>query len=250
MFESVLKPRDAAAPQVGMRVTVSVAIHAAAVVALVVFYWVGTKQKEETRPEVTFFSPNGQGKPGPPKIQKGNPMSQNMTPTPTQPVKKVFSTNPTKAAASAKPAAGAPDDTYGDVDGSDLGSTGGTKDGTEGAGTSTGTASAPPPPAPTPAPQNQVIPFGPGMDRPVKTSGPQPALTREARDADSYGKCIVQCTIDTGGSVSGCRIVKSLPFMDEVVLGAVSQWHFSPAKQNGAPVAVLYNIPFQFTKPD
>lgn len=249
MLESVLKPRDAAAPQLGIRITVSVVIHAAAIVALIV-YWVGSDKKEETHPEVTFYSPNGQNKPGAPKIQKGNPMSQNMTPAPTQPTKKVFSQQPSKASATAKPTDPG-DDMYGAKDGSDLGSPGGSKDGLDGAGASTGTASAaPPPPASTPAPQNMVIPFGPGMDRPVKSSGPTPALTREARDAGSYGKCIVQCTIDTGGSVSGCRIVKSLPFMDEAVLAAVSQWHFSPAKQNGAPVAVLYNIPFQFSKPD
>jgi TonB family protein len=88
------------------------------------------------------------------------------------------------------------------------------------------------------------------MDRPVKTSGPTPALTREARDAGSYGTCIAQCTIDTGGAVSGCHIIKSLPFMDEVVLSAVSQSHFTPAKQNGQPVAVIYSMPFKFTKPD
>lgn len=91
-----------------------------------------------------------------------------------------------------------------------------------------------------------VIPFGPGMERPKKKSGPDPTYTREAREAKVEGKLIAQCVVTKEGDLKDCKVLKSLPFMDRAVLEALAQQKWEPATVGGKPVAVLFTIPFVF----
>ena len=56
----------------------------------------------------------------------------------------------------------------------------------------------------------------------------------------------MKCVITTAGTLQGCRILKSLPFLDEPVLQALAQQRYTPVTFQGRPVAVEYVIPFKF----
>lgn len=86
----------------------------------------------------------------------------------------------------------------------------------------------------------EVVPFGPGMTRPKKLSGPQPQYTREALEARVQGLMIVKCVITTRGSVERCRVLRSLPHMEQAVLEALYAQHYQPVTFQGRPVPVDY----------
>ena len=107
-------------------------------------------------------------------------------------------------------------------------------------------AAAAPVAAPRPA---AVMQFGEGMTRPVAIAPPTPAYTREAREAHAGGTVIAKCVVTTSGSLTGCRIVKGVPFMDEAVLSALRQARYQPATYQGQPVAVDYAITLKLVAP-
>ncbi len=251
MFDSVLRRGAEPPTRLGARAALSLAAHALAFGALV---WVsaGAAKKESTAPEVTFFNPLGNGAPGKPALGQGNP---DATPKPATTAKKAatkdsFSRNARASATSTAPAAD--EDPYGMPNGDPNGSPLGDPSGTPGAGSPTGEPLPPPtqPPPPPPPPKNVVIPFGPGMDRPRKIGGPEPTYTREAREAKVEGKLLVQCVISVDGKLTGCSVLKSLPFMDQAVLSALAQQRWEPAKVDGKAVSVSYTIPFSFKLKD
>jgi protein TonB len=113
-------------------------------------------------------------------------------------------------------------------------------------GTIGGTVGNPLPPQPT----NVTIPFGEGMTRPSLTGGPaQPPYTREAMEAKVEGKVIARCTITVSGTLTDCRIIKSLPFLDQAVLGTLAAQHYTPVMFQGHPQSVFYTLTFQFKMP-
>jgi TonB family protein len=95
---------------------------------------------------------------------------------------------------------------------------------------------APPPPVATAA--APVAHVEEGMTAPVRVSGGNPTVPREAREAKVEGTVVAKCIITEAGSTSGCRIVKGLPFMDAPVLAALAGWKFTPAQKDGKPIAV------------
>ena len=114
-------------------------------------------------------------------------------------------------------------------------------------GTGTAIPTAPAAPPPPPPPTNQVLPFGEGMNRPQLVSGPEPAFPREALEAQVSGTLLAKCVITTEGALTGCRIIKSLPFLDQPVLAALAQRRYTPVTFQGRAVSVEYVIPFKFT---
>jgi TonB family protein len=85
------------------------------------------------------------------------------------------------------------------------------------------------------------------MNRPSLVAGPsQPTYSNEARIAKVEGTVLARCTITTSGSVTNCRIIKGLPFMDAPVLDALRQQRYTPVTFNGAPVQVDYLFTFKF----
>jgi protein TonB len=52
--------------------------------------------------------------------------------------------------------------------------------------------------------------------------------------------------IDERGIVSGVRVVKSVPLLDDAAVQAVRQWRYTPTLLNGVPVSVLLTISIQF----
>lgn len=81
-----------------------------------------------------------------------------------------------------------------------------------------------------------VIPSNP-ITRPRRIAGRDPQYTREAREARVEGTAVVQCTIDAFGATQDCKVLKSLPHMEDELLAAAHTWRFSPATEGGKPVA-------------
>jgi TonB family protein len=86
---------------------------------------------------------------------------------------------------------------------------------------------------------------GAGEDAgPVLVSGAVPEYTKEALENRVEGNVAAKCLITATGEVTGCRIVRSLPLMDQAVLDAIATWRCKPALRRGEPVAVehVFNL--------
>jgi protein TonB len=78
------------------------------------------------------------------------------------------------------------------------------------------------------------------MTPPKQISGPDPAYTPQALEHEVEGTMAVRCVVTEHGVVHGCRVLKSLPFMDAEVLRALEQRRYTPALIDGRPVEVDY----------
>ena len=94
-----------------------------------------------------------------------------------------------------------------------------------------------------------VLPFGAGMTRPEKTSGPAPQYTREALEARVQGLMIVKCVITTEGAIERCRIIKPLPHMEQAVLDSLYAQRYKPVTFQGRPVQVDYTFNIRLSLP-
>jgi protein TonB len=98
-------------------------------------------------------------------------------------------------------------------------------------------------------PSSEVLPFGEGMSLPRLLEGPEPVYPRAAREARVEGTLLAKCVITTEGALRGCRIIKSLPFLDEPVIEALAHRRYAPVMFQGRPVNVEYVIPLRFELP-
>ncbi|MFY0525108.1 energy transducer TonB [Archangium gephyra] len=94
-----------------------------------------------------------------------------------------------------------------------------------------------------------VLPFGAGMTRPEKLSGPQPQYTREALEARVQGLMIVKCVITTEGAIERCRIIKPLAHMEQAVLNSLYAQRYKPVTFQGRPVQVDYTFNIRLSLP-
>jgi protein TonB len=95
-----------------------------------------------------------------------------------------------------------------------------------------------------------VLPFGEGMTRPEKVSGPQIQFTREALEARVQGLMIVKCVITTEGKLERCRVIKPLPHMENAVLESLYASRYKPVTFQGRPVTVdfVFNLRLQLPR--
>jgi protein TonB len=252
MFDSSLRLGSTSDRRLGTGALFSAATHAA-VIAAVVFAAGHSAAQKLDAPEVVFRMAAAPAPPPPPPLGGGAQAH-------TEPKKKPVHVNPdtfvpvtaTKQVKEPEPAPEAPDvgepgGQVGGVPGGEVGGTvGGLVGGTIG-GTGTAIPTAPGAPPPPPPPTNQVLPFGEGMNRPQMLAGPEPAFPREALEAQVSGTLLAKCVITTEGALTGCRIIKSLPFLDQPVLAALAQRRYTPVTFQGRAVSVEYVIPFKFT---
>lgn len=93
-----------------------------------------------------------------------------------------------------------------------------------------------------------VYKLGSGIVDPVLVRQVNPKYTSEAMRARVQGEVIVECIVDTDGSVREARVTRSLGFgLDEEALAAARQWRFNPGKRMGQPVRVLISIGLSFS---
>lgn len=97
--------------------------------------------------------------------------------------------------------------------------------------------------------RNAVLPFGVGMTRPQQLSSGQPQYTREAIAARVEGKVIVRCTITLTGEAQDCKVIKSVPMLEQIVLDWLRNNRYAPATYQGRAVAVQYVLTFNFKLP-
>jgi TonB family protein len=69
----------------------------------------------------------------------------------------------------------------------------------------------------------------------------------EAREAGIQGVVILEVVIDETGGVSGTKVLRSIPLLDEPAMRATERWQFEPATLNGQPVKVKMTITQNFT---
>jgi eukaryotic-like serine/threonine-protein kinase len=87
---------------------------------------------------------------------------------------------------------------------------------------------------------NKPLPYGEGMSRPEQLEGKEISYTREALAARIQGSMLVKCTITRVGRVENCRVLKSLPHMEQAVLEALQSRLYKPILYKGQAVAVDY----------
>ena len=87
----------------------------------------------------------------------------------------------------------------------------------------------------------------PGFTPPHVLSSVTPQYTPEARAAKFSGKCVVALTIDTQGNPINVHIEKPIGMgLDENAINAVKQYRFTPAMQDGVPIAKRVHIEVAF----
>lgn len=74
------------------------------------------------------------------------------------------------------------------------------------------------------------------MTRPKRIEGRDPQYTAAAREARVEGTAIVQCEVTKTGLTRDCKVLKSLPHMEQELLSAASTWRFTPATADGQPM--------------
>jgi protein TonB len=82
---------------------------------------------------------------------------------------------------------------------------------------------------------------------PRKLVDVRPMYPDIARSARVDGTVILEAVVDTSGSVTQLRVVRSVPLLDQAALDAVRQWRYAPSLYGGRPVSVLLTITVRFT---
>ncbi|MBZ0111724.1 MAG: TonB family protein, partial [Thermoanaerobaculia bacterium] len=97
------------------------------------------------------------------------------------------------------------------------------------------------PAAPPEVESSVPIPVGGDVIAPMKLHAPPPLYPEPARRARLQGVAIVEAIVDTEGSVTAVRVLKSPGMrMGEAAAEAIREWTFEPARLNGKAVAVYY----------
>jgi TonB family protein len=100
----------------------------------------------------------------------------------------------------------------------------------------------PAPPGPTP------FQVGGEVTAPVKVYGPSPPYTEDARKGRIQGVVILEAIIDALGNVTEVQVLKGLPGgLSDAAVDTTRTWRFEPARRNGQPVPVFYNLTVRFS---
>lgn len=229
MFDTISRPRSRR-PAAGT--AVSLALHTLAIGGAV---WFTAKQIQtpvSTDPVVKFIpEPKGAPPPGP-RGPSSPPKHTTKPPRPSLAQPTVPPAEPPAPVVEPPVTAEAQDDAESQSErpgsigagGNPFGSIDGIKGGTGGFGESV---------EPQPFEEGRMTP-------PARLSGPDPAYTTPALEHEVEGRMAVRCVVTEQGIVHGCRVIKSLPYMDAAVIQALEQRRYSPARINGQPVAVDY----------
>ncbi len=114
-------------------------------------------------------------------------------------------------------------------------------------------AQTPPPQAPAPvaaaAPPAQAAPAADThLPTPIPGQNPPPEYPPSAMRRNETGHVLLRVQVDASGKPKDIDVVErsGTRALDRAAVDAVKQWHFTPAQQNGQPVAASVDIPFDF----
>jgi protein TonB len=105
-------------------------------------------------------------------------------------------------------------------------------------GLSGAAAGAPPPVAP--------LRVGGHIKEPTKLRHVGPVYPKVAMAASVQGIVIIEAVIDATGRVAEARVLRGVPMLDEAALEAVRQWEYSPTLLDGVPTPVRMTITVTF----
>ena len=91
---------------------------------------------------------------------------------------------------------------------------------------------------------------GNGVETPRLLKEVKPQYTAQAMRAKVQGTVLLECVVQSDGSVGNIRVVRSLDptfGLDQEATKAARQWQFAPGTRFGQPVAVLVTIEIAFT---
>ena len=105
-------------------------------------------------------------------------------------------------------------------------------------------------PSPPPPVKPSAYRTGGAIREPRKIHHVAAVYPEIARTARVEGVVILEATIDERGVVSGARVLRSVPLLDQAALSALRQWRYTPTLLNGVPVPVLMTVTFRFSLSD
>ena len=228
---------------------VSVAVHAAVIVALL---FLASHQREQPMARVTRLElPNLVWIPDPrPAARGGGGAPPKPTPPPPAPSPAVtppppapIVTEPETIAPEPEPTPAAPAPTV---------ATTAEPSGTQGSGGGLGdkTGSGPGDQSGLGAGGDGVFPIGNGVTAPIAVRRPPPSYTAEAMRARLQGVVVINCVVRPDGRCSDLRITKSLDMvfgLDQQAIASAREWRFQPGTRMGEPVSVLVTLEIGFT---
>jgi TonB family protein len=95
-----------------------------------------------------------------------------------------------------------------------------------------------------------VVRPGNGVTIPRLLKDVKPQYTADAMRAKIQGSVLVECVVNTDGTVGNVRVIRSLDAtygLDQEAIKAAKQWVFAPGTRNGQPVPVMVSIELTFT---
>jgi TonB family protein len=93
-------------------------------------------------------------------------------------------------------------------------------------------------------------PRDPGVTAPKWLSPAKPRYTEKALRAKIQGEVVMDCLVETDGTVGEVRVVKSLDTvygLDDAAVEAARMYVFAPATRNGKPIPVVVTLSIHFT---
>jgi periplasmic protein TonB len=88
---------------------------------------------------------------------------------------------------------------------------------------------------------------GSGIEPPRLLREVRPQYTEEARQRSIQGEVVLEIVVRRDGTVGDVRVLRGLGHgLDRRAVEAVRQWRFSPARRHGTPVDVLVEVDVEF----
>jgi TonB family protein len=88
---------------------------------------------------------------------------------------------------------------------------------------------------------------GGNIGPPRKIRDVRPVYPDVALSARVGGIVILEANIGTDGYVTGARVLRGVPMLDDAALEAVKQWQYEPTLLNGVAVPVIMTVTVNFT---
>ena len=89
--------------------------------------------------------------------------------------------------------------------------------------------------------------LGKGIEPPRKIKEVRPLYPSDAMTLRALGTVAIEAVVGADGLVHDAKVIHSIPLLDQAALDAVRQWQFTPARLNGAAVAVIITVLVQFS---
>jgi protein TonB len=106
-------------------------------------------------------------------------------------------------------------------------------------------ADIPPPPPLPPAPREPVR-VGGSVEQPTLLHRVDPVYPQLAVAANIEGSVILEALVDEEGRVLDLRVLRSAGVLDKAALAAVRQWRYSPVLLNGRPEKFILTVVVTF----